>query len=160
MTRRWVSARGLMSRTATNPSRARTWSPSRASRQNRQPSRSDDPLLGDGRGPRPHERPHRRAHEPGRVVVAVAAAGPVDEDGVDLAELPAPAGAARRVGGLAEPGAPFLLHGRRDAVLACGDGAGPGRVRGDVDLRDPSLGDGRERAGESVLVLAGEADDG
>src|SRR5687768_5373670 len=84
-TRRCVSAFGLMSRIATNPSPLLTWSPSRASRQKRQSSLgSEDPLLRDGLGADPNELSDRclRAHEPRRVVVAVAAARTVDEHDV------------------------------------------------------------------------------
>src|SRR2546421_5316956 len=125
MTRRWMSAFGLMSRIATNPSPTRTWSPSRTSRQNRQSSRSDDPLLRHRCGARAYERPDGRVEEPGRVVVSVAASGSVDEDGVAAPDLAVPASPARRVGGLPGARAALLLHRRRDAVRARSDSAGP-----------------------------------
>ena len=59
---------------ATKPSAARTWSPSRTSVQKRQSSGSADPLLGDRRAADAHELADRRVDEPRRVVVAVAAA--------------------------------------------------------------------------------------
>ena len=62
MTSRCVSACGLMSRIATKPSAARTWSPSRTSLQKRQSSgTASDPLLGDA--PR---RARARARRPAR----------------------------------------------------------------------------------------------
>ena len=75
-TRRCVSAIGLMSRIATNPSAACTWSPSATSRQNRQFSGGDgkDALLGDSDGARVQELADLAVDEPRRVVVAVAAA--------------------------------------------------------------------------------------
>src|SRR6266571_6123933 len=79
MTKRWVSAFGLMSRTATKPSASWTWSPSRYRRQKRQSSGSADPLLGDRRSTHLDERADGRVDEPGRVIRAVSAAGAVDE---------------------------------------------------------------------------------
>ena len=72
-----------------------------------------------------HEVADLAAHEPGRVVVAVAAARPVDEDDVGLPELRAPVLDTRGPGLLAQARAPLLLHG-------CGHGVGaavfvPGR---------------------------------
>src|SRR6266545_2488203 len=73
MTSRWTGARGWMSRMATKPSVALTWSPSRKSLQKRQSSASgsEDPLLDDGARADANEVADRRVHEPGRVVGAV-----------------------------------------------------------------------------------------
>src|SRR5215470_12836303 len=108
ITRRCVSAWGLMSRIATKPSAALTCSPSRNSLQKKQFSASDDPLLRDGRSADADELADLPAHEPRRVVVAVAAARPVDENEVVTLELRAPValtGAARL---LAQDPAPLL----------------------------------------------------
>src|SRR4029079_14746257 len=94
-TSRCVSAFGAMSRIATKPSTACTWSPSRTSVQKRQSSGSANPLLRDLGAANAHELAHRRVDEPRRVVVAVAAAGPVDEHDVLAPALLAPAVEAR-----------------------------------------------------------------
>ena len=106
-----------------------------------------------------HELPHRRLDEPGRVVGAVAAAGPVDEDDVVAADLLGPAGAARLVGERAQPGAPLLLHVRRHRVLGGRLRARPRRVREDVHLGQPRRPHRLERALEREVVLGGKADD-
>src|SRR5439155_1348008 len=116
MTSRCVSAFGLMSRTATNPSVSATWSPSRYSLQKRQSSGSEDSLLRDRLRAHAHELADGSVHEPRRIVVPVAAAGSIDEDDVLGPELGAPARERRRVGGRAEPRAAFLLHGRGNGV--------------------------------------------
>src|SRR5512133_1968993 len=97
ITSRCVSARGLMSFTATKPSPLRTWSPSRTSLQKRQSSGSEDPLLRHGSAAHAHELADRCVHEPRRVVVAVPAPGAVDEDDVFGADLRLPARAACRL---------------------------------------------------------------
>src|SRR6266508_866669 len=97
ITRRCVSARGLMSRTATRPSVFATWSPSRTSLQKRQSSGSEDRLLRHGRAAHPHELADRCVDEPRRVVVAVATPRPVDEHDVLRADLPPPAREAGRL---------------------------------------------------------------
>src|SRR5919204_4494379 len=102
-TRTCVAALGLMSCTATKPSARATWSPSLTSRQNRQSSGSEDPLLRHGRRAGAHEAPDRSLEEPRRVVIAVAAAGPVDEDNVLGANLLPPVGHAGGVRRPAEP---------------------------------------------------------
>src|SRR5205085_11070952 len=158
-TSRWVSAFGLMSRIATKPSVFATWSPSRTSRQKRQSSGSDDPLLGDVRATHPDEGADRSADAPRAVVVAVAAAGPVDEDGVLAADLRPPPREARGVGIRAQARAPLLLHRRGNGVGRRGRGARAGRVREDVHLGDPSGAHRRERTPEGALVLGREADD-
>ena len=97
--------------------------------------------------------------EPGRVVGAVAAAGPVDEDDVVAADLVRPAGAAGGVGERAQAGAPLLLHLRRHRVGVGRPRSRPGRVREDVHLRQPGGTHGLERALERRVVLGREADD-
>src|SRR5262245_49918707 len=109
-TSRCTSACGLMSRIATKPSAAWTWSPSAYRLQKRQSSGSDDPLLGDGEPARADEVAGLPLHEPGRVVVAVAPSGPVDEDDVVPPQLGAPVGEAGDVRGLAQARASLLLH--------------------------------------------------
>src|SRR5437764_13698275 len=97
-TSRWVSAFGLTSRIATKPSAFATWSPSRTSRQKRQSSGSDDPLLRHTRAKDSYERADRAVDVPRAVVVAVATARPVDEDGVLATDLRPPPRAAGGVG--------------------------------------------------------------
>src|SRR4051795_10173932 len=104
-TSRCVSAFGAMSRMATKPSAARTWSPSRTSVQKRQSSGSADPLLGDRLAADAHQLADRGIDEPRRVIVAVTPARPVDEHEVLTAELLAPAGEARGARGLSQTGA-------------------------------------------------------
>src|SRR5919198_2774883 len=103
-----------MSRIATKPSVFATWSPSRTRRQKRQSSGSDDPLLGDVGAAHLHEGTDRTLDAPRAVVVAVAAAGPVDEHGVLAADLRPPPRETRGVGIRAQARAPLLLHGRRN----------------------------------------------
>src|SRR3954470_20321172 len=91
ITSRCVSACGLMSRIATKPSPLRTCSPSRYSRQKRHSSGGNETLLRHRGRACPDDAADIAAEEPGRVVVAVAASRAVDEDGVVLAELRAPA---------------------------------------------------------------------
>src|SRR5205823_2108345 len=59
----------------------------------------------------------------------------------------------------AQAGAALLLDVRRDGIVGGGYGAGPGRVREDMDLGQTSALDGAERLFERRIVLAGEADD-
>src|ERR1051325_3062236 len=80
-----------MSRIATKPSAALTCSASRNRLQKRQSSGSEDPLLRDGASSHVDELPDVAAKKPGRVVVPVAAARPIDEDDVLAAQLRAPA---------------------------------------------------------------------
>src|SRR5919198_60638 len=159
ITSRWTSARGLMSLMATNPSADATWSPSRYSRQKRQSSASDDPLLRHARAADADELPDLGVNEPRRVIVAIASAGPVDEDDVLAADLPPPPLAARRVGGCTEAAAPLLLHRRRNWIAPSGRGAGPRRVREDVPLRHSRLGEHRQRVLERRVRFGREADD-
>src|SRR5262249_3626791 len=90
---RCTGACGLMSLIATNPCVALTWSPSRTSLQKRQSSCGvgKDPLLADRASAHANEVADRRVDEEGRVVVAVATPGPVDEHDVLRAELRVPA---------------------------------------------------------------------
>src|SRR5919205_2105738 len=109
-----------MSRIATKPSVFATWSPSRTSRQKRQSSGSEDPLLGDVCAAHAHEGADGPVDAPRAVVVAVAAAGPVDEDGVLAADLRPPPREARRVRVGAQAGASLLLHRRPNGVRGRG----------------------------------------
>src|SRR5262245_55488829 len=160
-TSRWVSATGLMSRIATKPSAAWTWSPSATSRQKRHSSRGDgkDALLRQADSTGADELAYRRVDEPGRVVVAVAAARPVDQHVVGRPELRLPAPSAELVGKRAQPRATLFLHLGPHGVRGRGHGARPRRVREDVHLRDPGCTDDVERALECSLVLAREPDD-
>src|SRR5512133_4277086 len=159
ITSRCTSARGLMSSIATKPSASRTWSPSLYSRQNRQSSGSEDPLLRDGPRADRDELADRRIDQPGRIVVAVAAAGAIDEHDVIRAELRAPALDARGVRDRAQPRPPVLLERRRNRVFGGGAGARTRRVGKDVHLRDPGRADEPDRAPKRRLVLGREADD-
>src|SRR5256885_8497622 len=116
ITSRCVSAFGLMSRIATNPSAAWTWSPSRASSQKRQSSGSENPLLRDGLAPNGHELADAAAHEPRRVVVAVPAPRAVDEHDVLAAELRPPALERRPARALAQSGSSLSLDLTRHRV--------------------------------------------
>src|SRR2546421_2896032 len=144
---------------ATNPSASRPWSPSLYSRQKRQSSGSEDPLLRNRRRADTDELAHGRHAEPGRMVVAVAAAGPIDENEVVRPELRAPALDARLVGGSAEPRASVLLDLGRNRVLGGGPGSRAWRVRKDVDLRDPGRANEPNRTPKRQLVLRRKADD-
>src|SRR5262249_5610831 len=118
MTRRCVSAFGLMSWIATKPLDFATYVPSRTMSQKMQPSRRDgkDPLLRDRLGADADELAHRSVDEERRVVVAVAAARAVDEDDVVAAELRVPAAPLALARERAQPGAALLLRGRRHRV--------------------------------------------
>src|SRR3954469_23623418 len=101
-----------MSRIATKPSVAATWSPSRTSLQKRQSgSGGTDPFLQHGCGTDADECADRQlvGHEPRRVVVAVPAPRPVDEHVVLRIELRAPARETRGVRGRAKSCAALLL---------------------------------------------------
>src|SRR3954452_3902641 len=91
--RRCTAAFGSMSLIATKPFVSATWSPSRTRLQKRQSSRCDgkDAFLGDSVRADPHELADGRVDEEGRIVVAVAAAGPIDEHEILAAELRMPA---------------------------------------------------------------------
>src|SRR5205814_2502501 len=131
MTSKCVRAWGLMSRIATRPSVAATWSPSRTSLQKRQSgSGSMDPLLRHGRGAHADERANRQivVDEPGRVIVAVAAADTVDEHVVLALELRAPVREARGVRRRTHAGAALLLLRVRHGIGLRRDGARPRRV--------------------------------
>src|SRR6187397_2733921 len=103
MTSKWVSACGLMSRIATKPSVFATGYPWWKSVQKRQSSGSEDPLPGDGASRDGDELPERAVDEPGRVVGAVAAAGPVDEDDVLAPDLRRPPGTTGLLGERSQP---------------------------------------------------------
>jgi len=103
--------------------------------QKRQSSGSEDPLLRNGRAANPDELADLIGFdEPRRVVVPVAAAGPINEDDVICADLLTPACKTRCLRRSAQPGAPVLLDGRRDGVISGGDRSGSRRVREDVDF--------------------------
>ena len=112
-------------------------------------SRADADELADG-----------RVDEERRVVVAVPAAGAVDEHDVVAAELRLPAAPLELARESARSRAPrsFLTAGG-DRVGAARSRAGPRRVREDVHLRDPGALDRAQRARERGLVLGREADD-
>src|SRR5437868_6086204 len=107
-----------MSWIATNPFDLATYVPSRTMSQNKQVSRGNgkDPLLGDGLRTYADELPQRRVDEERRVVVAVAAARPVDQDDVFAAELAAPAPLLELARECAQARTAVLLRCRRDRV--------------------------------------------
>src|SRR5215217_1495229 len=128
-----------MSSTATKPSPALTWSPSATSLQKRQSGRDAmDAFRRDARGTRNNDRSHWCVDEPGRIVVAVSAAGPVDEHDVIGPNLGQPTFAALPFRERAQAGTALPLDRRWNRVFRRGDGAGAGRVGKDVDFRDPS----------------------
>src|SRR5215213_883060 len=145
--RRWVAAFGLMSRIATKPSAARTWSPSATRPQNRQSDDTDDPFVGHVARPNTDEGADRRLRrdQPGRVVVAVPTARPIDEDGVEGPKLLPPAAPARLVRRGAQPGAALLLDGAPNRVVLRGLRSRPRRVREDMHLGDAGRLDELER---------------
>src|SRR5215213_10010032 len=102
-----------MSLIATNPFALATWAPSLTMPQKRQSSRCDgnDALLADCGCPHAHELADAADDEERRVVVAVSAAGPVDEDDVLIAQLRAPAAPLQLVRQRAQPRTPLLLRG-------------------------------------------------
>src|SRR5437867_10653915 len=116
MTSRWTSACGLTSSSATKPSVSATCFPSRKSRQKRQSSVGNQTLLGHRGRPNADERADLAADEPRRVVVAVAATGPVDQHLVLAAELRVPAAAAELGGKRAQARPALLLRVRRNRV--------------------------------------------
>src|SRR4029079_12333974 len=159
ITSRCVSAFGLMSRTATKPSAARTWSPSRTSWQKRQSSGSEDPLLGHAARPHADELAELASHQPGRVVVAVDAARAVDEYDVLASHLRAPALEARHPRVLTQARAALALDVRRDGVGGRRRRPRPRRIGKDVDARDPCARDDPEGPAKGALGLAPEAHD-
>src|SRR4051794_16009850 len=136
ITRTWTGACGLMSLIATKPLPLCTYAPSRAMLQKRQPSCcfGKDPLRGEAGGTNAYERADGRVDEPRRVVVAVPAAGAVDEDRIVAAELFAPSAQAEVVREGAQTSAALLLHLRGHRVVRRGDGAGSRRVGENVHL--------------------------
>src|SRR5581483_7817492 len=85
-----------------------------------------DSLLGDRLGTDSDERPDGRLDEERRVVVAVAAAGAIDEHGVLAAELRPPPPLLELARQRTQAPAPLLLHARRDDVGARGARSRPG----------------------------------
>src|SRR3954451_14249949 len=133
ITSRCVSAFGSTSRTATKPSAARTWSPSRPSWQKRQTSGSENPLLGHAARPDADELADLASHQPRRIVVAVPAPRAVDEADVLAPDLRAPSLEARNHRVLTQALAAFALDVGRDGVGGCGRSPGSRRVRERVD---------------------------
>src|SRR5829696_2850812 len=151
-----------MSRIATNPSPAWTWSPSRTRLQKRQsPSGSEDPLLGDRPAANWHEAADGRGRidEPRRVVVAVPSPWPVDEHEVVAAQLRPPPRLARLVRERPQARTPRLLHLRWNGVPRRRLRAGPGRIWKDVELREARPPDDVDGLLECRLVLGGEPHD-
>src|ERR1700751_2142306 len=159
MTSRWTGACGLMSRMATKPSIAATCSPSRYSVQKRQSSARENPLPGDGRAADGEELADRSVDEPGRVVVAVAAAGAVDEHDLLASHFGLPARSAGLGRERAQPRTAHALDLRRHPIVALGEGARTWRVREHVQLREARITRDAERVLEGAIVLGGEADD-
>src|SRR5881409_2350565 len=119
-----------MSLIATNPFAFRTYVPSRTMLQKRQSSGGDGKYSLLGHGPRTdlHELADRCVHEERRVVVAIAATGPVDEHRVALAHLRPPAAQLELVRERPKPCASVLLHRGRDRVVGGGGRPRPRRV--------------------------------
>src|SRR5437867_4478686 len=124
-----------------------------------QSSGSENPLLRDRAPAYRDQLADGSGDEPRRVVVAVAASRPVDEDHVLTADLLAPAPQARLPRKRTEPCAPFPLDCLRNRVSRRCDGAGPRRVGENVDCADPGLLDDVAGAPERTLVFAGKAHD-
>src|SRR3954454_23490422 len=143
-----------MSWTATKPSAARTWSPSRTSWQKRQSSGSENPLLGHAARPDADELAALASHQPGRIVIAVPAARAVDEDDVLAPYLRAPALEARNPRMLAQALAALALDVRRDAVGGRGRRPGPRRVWEHVDVRDRGPVDDLEGPAKGSVVFS------
>src|SRR6266550_545966 len=101
--------------------------------QKRQSSRCDgtDALCGERLGPHLDELADGSLDEEGRVVVAIPAARPVDEDGVAPAQLGLPTASLELARELAEACAAFLLAGGPDTVVAVRKRPGARRVRKD-----------------------------
>src|SRR5262245_22559342 len=120
-----------MSRIATKPSAAWTWSPSWTSRQKRQ-SRSggngEHPLVPDTDRSGADEAADRAVHEPGRVVVRIPAPGPVDEHPIDASDPRVPAAPRELVRQRTKPGATLALDADRNGVVARRPRSGPRRV--------------------------------
>src|SRR5262245_1784275 len=130
---------GLMSRIATNPSAACTWSPSATSRQNRQFSSCDgkDPLLRDSDRAGFQQLSDVAVDEPRRVVVAVPTAGPADEHAVGRPDPRLPATERELLRERAEARGTLLLDVGRDTIVPRRDRARARRVREDVDAAEP-----------------------
>ena len=132
----------------------------RAGRRGSPQRGSEDPLLRDGGGADAHQLADGRVDEPRRVVVAVAAAGPVDEHRVLGAEL-------RRASGAGTPRARPRAAARRapssrgrDGVVArlcaCPAAASTGRR---APSSTPARSTRRSVRSNAALVLGREADD-
>ena len=161
MTSRCVSARGLMSATATKPSPCgRGRPPRRACRRDSQTAPTIPSSVTAAARTR-HELADRSraADEPRRVVVPVPAPGTVDEHLVRRAELRAPAVEASLVRVGAQLGAAALLHRWRHGILGGGRRPGPRRVREDVHLRDPASRATRRVRSNACSSSVGKADD-
>ena len=147
---------GLMSRMATKPSVAATWSPrgTACRRGNRQAARipSSETAPPRTRTSSPTGADPRRATASSRR----RSRGPGGRRGRGLRDRSSSRQRARQAScdARAQPGAALLLTCRRDRVVACRDGAGARRVREDVDLRQAGVARGaqrvRERASSSV----------
>ena len=118
-----------------------------------------DPLLGHGCAANADELPNRGVDEPRRVVVAVAAAGTVDEDDVVAADLRRPARAAGLVRERAQARAALALHRRRHRVVALGRPCRAGASREDVQLRQPASRATRTVFSNASSSSVGKADD-
>ena len=163
ITSRCVSApAGVMSRIATKPSALRTWSPSRYSRQKRQSSGSEDPLLrrGSARG---RARARRRARRRATASSRRRSRGRAGRRGRCRPRRASRASArgTRPARGSRRRALALLLHLRRDRTSSAAVAVpGPRRVREDVHLRDAAPRGRRAGCSENAsLVLAGEADD-
>ena len=134
-----VSAAGAMSRMATKPSAACTWSPSATSRQKRQSGsggNGEDSLVAHADRPCPHHLADGAVDEPGRVVVRVATARLVEEDDVPRCRRGAAAAPARQSPASASVRSlRSFFTGRRDRIVGGGARAGTRRIGEDVHLR-------------------------
>src|SRR5436309_15233243 len=148
-----------MSRIATKPSASWTCSPSWKRLQKRQSSGSDDPPFRDRAAADVQELADVALDEPGRIVVAVATPGAVDEDRVLATELRAPVLEAGDVRCRAQACTSFLFLLRRHWIVRCSPGSRPRRVGKDVHLRQTCGANGTHRVLERALVLRRKADD-
>src|SRR5581483_3320427 len=163
ITSRWTSAFGFASSIARSPSPRLTTvagsSPAWILQKTQSGSRGTDALLRHRRAADADELADGAVDEPRRVVVAVAATGPIDEDEVVGADLLPPAAQARLVRARAQPGAALPLHLPRHRVGRSGGGARARRVREDVHAGHPRPVDHPQRILERALVLRRKADD-
>ena len=129
-------------------------------RGSRQAATAKDPLLGHRVRADAHERPDRRVDEERRVVVAVAAAGPVDEHDVRACRSSPASGAVRARARGARSRAPrsrFSAAGTASAAAV----AVPGRGEyGKTCTREsPAASTSASVRSNAALVLGREADD-